>query len=170
VFKKFVQMMLDRVEKQLGAPVDESRYMAEHSLRALYAFSKVRDFADFRRVLPADVYYVAKIAAYRQEDCGSCLQIAVNQAREHQVQRGVIQAAVDRRLDALSPELRLVFRFAEAQANRDDDPEARQQIIRRYGDQGLIEIGLAITSARMFPTLKRALGFSISCSRVKVAV
>ena len=91
-------------------------------LRALYAFSKVRDFADFRRVLPADAYYVAKIAAYRQEDCGSCLQIAVNQAREHQVQRGVIQAAGDRRVDALSPELRLVFRFAEAQANRDDDP------------------------------------------------
>jgi hypothetical protein len=121
-------------------------------------------------VLPADVYYVAKIAAYRQEDCGSCLQIAVNKARNANIPPAVIRAAKDGRLEALPPELRLVFRFAEGQANREDDPPAREEIIRRYGHDGLIELALAITSARTFPTLKRSLGFAISCSRVQVAV
>ena len=165
-----IERKLDAVEKELGAPIDESRYMAKYHLRALWAFSKVLDWAEFRRALPVDAYYVAKIAAYRQEDCGSCLQIAVNKARKANVPLPIIRAAIDRNLDALPPELRLVFLFAEGQANREDDLDARERIIERYGHQGLIELALAITSARTFPTLKRTLGFAISCSRVQVAV
>ena len=161
---------VDKLEKDLGVPLDESRYMIDHHLRAVLAFSTVRSWAEFRRMLPADVYYVAKIAAYRQEDCGSCLQIAVNQARQNGVPPTTIQAAVDRRLDALNPDLRLVYRFAEGQANRQDDPEGRSHIIRRYGHKGLIELALAIASARMFPALKRTLGFATSCSLIRVAV
>jgi hypothetical protein len=121
-------------------------------------------------VIPVDVYYIAKIAAYRQEDCGSCLQISVNLARKANVPAPIIRAAVERRLEALPPELRLVYLFAEGQANRHDDPQAREKIIQRYGHDGLIELALAITSARTFPTLKRSLGFAISCSRAQLAV
>jgi hypothetical protein len=170
MIKGLIDRKLNAVEKELGVPIDESRYMARHNLRALWAFSKVLDWAELRRVLPADVYYVAKIAAYRQEDCGSCLQIAVNKARKANIPPAIIRAAADGRLEALPPELRLVFRFAEGQANREDDPQAREGIIQRYGHDGLIELALAITSARTFPTLKRSLGFAISCSRVQVAV
>jgi hypothetical protein len=165
-----IKKKLDNLEKELGVPIDEARYMAEHNLRASYAFSKVQDFANLRRVLPAEMYYIAKIAAYRQEDCGSCLQIAVNHARKAGLSTATIQAAVDGRLTALSPDAQMIFRFAEAQANREDDPGARKRIIQRFGHDGLIELGLAITSARMFPTLKRVLGYAVSCSRVKVAV
>ena len=165
-----INKKLDSVEKELGVPVDEARYMAEHNLRAFYAFSKVQDFANLRRVLPAEMYYMAKIAAYRQEDCGSCLQIAVNQARKAGLAPAAIQAAVDRNLGALSPDARIIFRFAESQVNREDDPDARAQIIQRFGHDGLIELALALTSARMFPTMKRVLGYAVSCSRVKVAV
>jgi AhpD family alkylhydroperoxidase len=165
-----INKKLDSLEKELGVPIDESRYIAKHHLRALYAFSKVQDFSNLRHVLPAEMYYVAKIAAYRQEDCGSCLQIAVNQARKAGISPVTIQAALDRKVAALSPDAQMIFRFAESQVNREDDPDAREQIIQRFGHQGLIELALALTSARMFPTIKRVLGYAVSCSRVKVAV
>lgn len=170
MIKMFIKRKLDSLEKELGVPVDESRYMAEHNVPALLAFNKVVAIAQHRRILPAAVYYIAKIASYRQEDCGTCVQIAVNQARSHGVSTAVIQAALDRRLNALSPELQMIYRFAEGQANREDDPDTRQRIIDRYGHAGLIELALAITSTRTFPTLKRILGYAKSCSRIKVAV
>ncbi len=45
----------------------------------------------------------------------------------------------------------------------------RDEIVRRWGDRGLVAIGLTLTAARMYPTLKYALGHGRSCSRVTVA-
>lgn len=40
----------------------------------------------------------------------------------------------------------------------------------RYGEEGLVELALAIASARVFPVTKRALGYALSCSKVEVRV
>ncbi len=74
------------------------------------------------------------------------------------------------RTEALPEALREVYQFAEEQANREDNSELRERLRQRYGDHGLIALALAITSAGTFPTLKRALGFATSCSKVQVNV
>ncbi|MGH6911941.1 MAG: hypothetical protein ACREE0_09900 [Phenylobacterium sp.] len=45
----------------------------------------------------------------------------------------------------------------------------RDEIVRRWGDRGLVALGMAITTARMYPTLKYALGYGKACSRITVA-
>ncbi len=45
----------------------------------------------------------------------------------------------------------------------------RDEILRRWGEKGLVAISLALTTARMYPTLKYALGHGRACSRVMVA-
>jgi hypothetical protein len=45
----------------------------------------------------------------------------------------------------------------------------RDEIIARWGDKALVAIGLALTTARMYPTLKYALGHGRTCSKVVVA-
>ena len=45
MMKTLINKKLDSLEKELGVPIDESRYIAEHYLRALYAFSKVQAFS-----------------------------------------------------------------------------------------------------------------------------
>jgi hypothetical protein len=40
----------------------------------------------------------------------------------------------------------------------------------RYGDEGLVELALAIASCRTFPVTKRVLGYAVSCSDVAVHV
>lgn len=72
---------------------------------------------------------------------------------------------------AMGADAALGWRFARASLARDmeaADP-LRDEILRRWGDKGLVAIGMAITTARMYPTLKYALGYGKACSRVTVA-
>ena len=43
-----------------------------------------------------------------------------------------------------------------------------EQARKRYGERGLVSLAFSVTSARMFPTLKRGLGHGAVCSRVVV--
>ncbi|HUZ04617.1 MAG TPA: hypothetical protein VMU62_04615 [Acidobacteriaceae bacterium] len=161
---------IQAAEKFLGVPADETRYMLQHSVKALLAYRGLLKISRYHGPLPVDVYYTAKVAAYRQEDCGSCLQITVNLAKHDSVSSVLLNTLLAGRTEALPETLREVYQFAEEQANRVDNPELRERLRQRYGDDGLIALALAITSAGTFPTLKRALGFATSCSRVQVNV
>lgn len=169
MIRKLLHRAIDRVETRLGVPLDESRFVLDRSLGSFLAFSTVQTWTDRREHLPATIYYVAKIAAYREEDCGTCLQIAVNLARKAGVAAEIVRAAAHGRVESLTPELQDVYRFASQQANRVDDVELREKLRARYGDAALIELALGIAAARMFPTFKRTLGFAISCSKVDLA-
>ena len=166
----FLQRKIKAAEKFLGVPADETRYILRHSVKALLAYGSLQKISRYHGPLPVDVYYTAKVAAYRQEDCGSCLQITVNLARKEGVSAELLRGLVAGRKEILPEPLREVYQFAEEQANRVDNPELRERLRQRYGDHGLIALALAITSAGTFPTLKRALGFATSCSRVQVEI
>ena len=166
----WINHRLNKMQQFLGVPIDETRYILKHSEKALIAYAGLGKISRFQKSLPADVYATAKIAAYKQEDCGSCLQITVNLARKAGVSAELIRTLVAGRTVDLTPELREVYQFAEEQANRVDNPELRERLRQQYGDEGLITLALAITSAGTFPTLKRALGFATSCSRIEIKV
>jgi hypothetical protein len=71
----------------------------------------------------------------------------------------------------MGPDAALAYRFANASLACDmerADP-LRGEIVRRWGEKGLIAIGLALTTARMYPTLKYALGHGRACSKVVIA-
>jgi hypothetical protein len=64
----------------------------------------------------------------------------------------------------------LGWRFARASLARDmnaADP-LRDEILHRWGSKGLVAVSMAITTARMYPTLKYALGHGKACSKVVV--
>ena len=164
----FLNRRLNQMEKFIGVPIDETRYILKHSLDALLACSGLQKLSRYHGPLSAEVYFTAKIAAYRQEDCGSCLQICVNLARKSGVPAELIRDLIAGRTQALPEPLRDVYQFAEEQANRVDNPELRERLRQRYKDAGLIALALTITSARTFPTLKRALGYATRCSRMEI--
>jgi hypothetical protein len=47
--------------------------------------------------------------------------------------------------------------------------ELRTEIVKRWGRQGVISLAFALASARVFPTIKYALGHEQACSRLTVA-
>ena len=44
----------------------------------------------------------------------------------------------------------------------------RDEVVRRWGQKGLVALSMALTSARMYPTLKYAMGHGKACSKVVV--
>src|SRR3989442_43920 len=68
---------LDGVERELGESVEYIRHIARVSLRAFFKFAEFLPASRYRRLLPLDAYHVARIAAARDEDCGTCVQIEV---------------------------------------------------------------------------------------------
>jgi hypothetical protein len=63
----------------------------------------------------------------------------------------------------------LGVRFAEATlARAADADELREQVVARWGRKALVSLGFAITAARMYPTVKYAMGHGQACMRVSV--
>jgi hypothetical protein len=66
-------------------------------------------------------------------------------------------------------EVALAARFTEATLHR--APEAddlREEVMRQFGKRGLIALAFAMLAARMYPTLKYALGHGRACTRLTI--
>jgi len=151
----------------------DSKYMREILNHAPEAFEKYYAFipmAEYRKVTPVEVYYVAKLAAMAEEDCGECLQLNIRFALENDVSREVIRAVIDGE-GSLSDDLRTVYNFTVKVANREDIPqELSISMEKKYGKEIMIELALCIASAKVFPTLRRTLGYARSCSLLEFEI
>jgi hypothetical protein len=133
-------------------------------------FSVVTGLAP-RRDAPLEALAAAGIVATLREDCGPCTQIGVDMAVKGGMDRRVLRAILAGDEAAMGETAALAYRFARASLDRDmeaADP-LREAIVRRWGDKGLVAIALTLTTARMYPTLKYALGYGKACSKVTVA-
>ena len=162
---------LAAAERKLGASLEYVRHLYRVSPGGFFKFARIMPLAAYRKKLPAEPCYVARLVATRHEDCGTCVQIEVNQALADGVAPAVIQATLDGRLDDLPAELAEVYRFAEGVvgATGEEDP-LRDRMRQRWGEAGLAELALAIASCRVFPSVKRALGYATSCSKMRIDV
>src|SRR6476659_9816869 len=140
MLRRLILSRITAAEKTLGVPLDYCRYIIRTSLRASFKFAKFLAVDEYRRVLPPGPCYVARIVAVRHDDCGTCLQIAVNQAKKAGLPAETLRAVLHGNLDDLPDDLRDAYRFADAVV-RNTGPESplRERIRQRYGDEGLIE-------------------------------
>jgi alkylhydroperoxidase family enzyme len=171
MLRRLILARITSVEKEWGVPLDYCRFILRVSLRAFFKFAKFLAVDEYCRVLPPGPCYVARIVAVQHEDCGTCVQIAVSQARKAGVPAELLRAVLDGKWDGLPEELRDACRFAEAVVTSNGEEDVLRERIRlRHGDEGLIEMALAIASCRAFPIIKRALGYAARCSAVTVRV
>jgi hypothetical protein len=162
---------LDAEEKKIGESVDYLRHVVDVSPAAFLRLGSVMPFANSRKVLPKDAWFAAQLVALRAEDCGTCLQIGVNLARQAGVERSLLSSVLASKWDEMPQEMRDVCQFTEAVIDASGGEDAlRETMRRRYGERGLIELSYAIASSRIPPTIKRTLGYAKSCSVVSVAV
>ena len=171
MIRKLILKRLDKEERSLGESVDYMRHLVRTSLPAFFKFALFTPLSQHRRKLPPAPYRVARIVATRDEDCGTCVQIEVNLARKEGVPADVIRAVLNNRPDDLTPALADVYRFARSVVEASGgDEELRERVRARYGEEGLVELALGIAAARVFPVVKRALGYATSCALVEVKI
>ena len=128
MIRTLILKKVNGLEKELGASMDYVRHIVRTSLPAFFKFARLAPFAAYRKRLPAEPYHIACVIAARERDCGSCVQIAINQAKNAGVSTDVLQAAVDRKADRLSPESADVYRFSEAVVTASGDEDGPRRI------------------------------------------
>jgi hypothetical protein len=120
---------------------------------------------------PAAAMAAAGIVGTLAEDCGPCTQISVDIATANGVKPDILRAILAGDRTSMGETAALGYDFARAVLDRhlEDSDEVREEIVRRWGKKAVVALSLALTTARMYPTLKYGLGHGKACSRVIVA-
>lgn len=169
MLKQLVARMIRSQEKATGESADYLRDLYTASPGGFWRFVMFLPMARQQGALPRPAAVAARIAAIHAEDCGPCLQTVVNMSLAAGASRELLAAAVAGDLDAMGHEARLAYEFADAIVHRDPRAEElRPEIEALWGKQGISELALAIASTRVFPTIKRTMGYAQACHRVTI--
>ena len=155
-------------ERAWGYDASYLRELLDVSAVAIIQFGMVSALGH-RRGAPPAALCAARLVGTVSEDCGPCTQLAVDMATREHVAPEILRALLAGDVAGMGDEAGLAYRFARASLARslDADP-LRDEIVRRWGKRGLTALALALTTARMYPTLKYALGHGHACARVLV--
>jgi hypothetical protein len=159
-----------KFERDWNYDASYMRDLIDASPRAAWLFSRAAALGRFRQDIPVEAWCAAGITAVRQEDCGPCTQLGVTMAERAGVSADVLRAILTEDEAAMPAEVALVWRFTRATLAHDPAADAyREAIVQRWGRRALVSIAFAITAARIYPTVKYALGHGQACMRVVVS-
>jgi alkylhydroperoxidase family enzyme len=171
MLRHIILRRIETEERTLGMSLDYLRHILHNSRSAFLKFSLFLPLARHRRTLPAAPYHIARLVATQEADCGTCVQAEVNLARQAGVATAVLEAVIQQRVEELEPEFANIYRFTQAVvAATGEEEELRPWLRAQYGEAGMVELALSIATARVYPTVKRALGYATSCDRVAIQV
>jgi len=160
---------IGKFERDWNYDASYMRDIIEASPRGAWLFSRVAALGQFRRDIPIEAWCAAGITAVRHEDCGPCTQLGVTMAERAGVSGSVLRAVLSDDPAAMPADVALVWRFTRATLAHDAAADAyRDEIGRRWGKRALISLAFAIAAARLYPTVKYALGHGTACTRIVV--
>ena len=167
--KWLLKRAIDRFEREWKYDGSYMRDVIDASPRAAWLFSRAAALGQFRRDVPLEPWYAAGITAVRHEDCGPCTQLGVAMAERAGVSPEVLRAVLADNPDAMPPDVALAWKFTRATLAHDPAAdEYREAIVKRWGRLALVSLAFAITAARIYPTVKYALGHGKACMRIVV--
>lgn len=113
---------------------------------------------------PKEMIHMARLGSTRAEDCGPCVEIVRSFALADRMDKDRLQNALTGRPD--NPVDALAFSFGEAIAAGDIASAAQlgEAIEAEYGRPVRTELTLAAASGRLFPAIKRGLGYASACT------
>lgn len=164
-----LRRLAETFERKWNYDASYLKEMIEISPRAAWMFARATSLGSYRRDVPPHALFAAGITAVRAEDCGPCTQLATTMAERQGMPPDVLRAILSDEVAAMPEDVALAWRFARATIAHDPEAEEhRREIIRRWGPGAVVTLAFAITTARMYPTVKYAMGHGQVCSRVVV--
>ena len=169
MLKWLIRRRIAAFERTWNYDASYVRDILEASPRAALLFNRIAALAAYHRDAPAEALYTAKITTTRAEDCGPCTQLGVTMAERDGIDPALLRAIIDRDEAHMTEAARLGFRFAQATLAHDSAADdLRQQIVQHWGHRALVSLAFAIAGARLFPTVKYALGRGKTCQRITI--
>ncbi len=165
----FAERALKSFSDRYDYDVSYMRHMLKVSPSAFFKFAKLTALSQHCEAAPKDALFAAKLVGAVAEDCGPCVQFAVNMAREAGVDPEQIEAVLKRDRAAMSADTALGFQFADAVVHRaPSEDEVRDVVRTQWGEAAVIDLTLAVQIGRIYPMVKAGLGFSKTCGRVRI--
>ena len=160
---------IESFERKWNYDASYVKEIVDLSPLAAVKFSLATSLGSYRRDVPRSALFAAGITAVRSEDCGPCTQLAVAMAEKQGVRPEVLRALLQDDDIAMPEDVALAWEFTRATLAHDTSADDyRNEIIRRWGPRAVVTLAFAITTARMYPTVKYAMGHGQTCSRVVV--
>lgn len=145
------------------------REIIDASPLAAWRFLNAARLGSYRRDVPIEALVAAGITAVRSEDCGPCTQLATAMAERQGVRAEVLRAILTDDVAAMPDDAALAWRFTKAILAHDPAADDyRAVILERWGPRAVVSLAFAITTARIYPTVKYAMGHGKACVRVVV--
>jgi alkylhydroperoxidase family enzyme len=159
------EAMIRYGEQKLGVALDYLREIAASAPAAFRLLGRVSQLGRSLKPVDRHATHLAALGAAMHDDCGTCVQIHINLARQDGVPGDVLRRAVMGEAGTLPARLATSFRFGEAVAANDPEMhELREKLEADLGKRAVIEMAIGIAFARFYPTIKRALGYAKSCA------
>ena len=137
--------------------------------RAAWMFQRATGLGKYGKGVPMDALAAAGITAVRSEDCGPCTQLGVAMAERAGVDPGVLRAVLMDDPSGMPDHVELAWRFTRATIAHDPSADHyRREIVERWGPRAVVSFAFAILAARMYPTVKYAMGHGQACTRLVV--
>lgn len=143
--------------------------MYDASPAALAGFMKGTALSSHRIAAPLEASEAARLVGVLHEDCGPCVQIVVDMAREKGMGDGQIEAVIAGDLAAMHEDTALGYRFARAIVERHPEVDRLREDVRaRWGDKGVLDVTLNVQISRLYPMIKVGMGYAKNCTMIAV--
>lgn len=156
--------LIDRAEADTGEDAGWMRDIAALGRGAFLRLMGFFSFARLRGTAPTDMALLAGLGAVMAEDCGPCTRIGARYARRLGMGSDKLRAALagGAGLEGASD---LAYRFGRAIASGDPAAdELGEAIEARFGRGVRTELTITAAASRVYPAIKRGLGYAKSCS------
>lgn len=154
---------LQRFSATYGYDTDYLESLLAEAPGAYRAIEPAELMSSYRKDLPLDAHYVARISTTQVEDCGACTQLNLRMAIEAGVKRELLDTLMQTP-EKLPQSLQDVRNHARAVAGSGElEPTCVERLRAHYGDGAFSELAVIITGSRIYPTLKRAMLKNESC-------
>lgn len=145
------------------------RELLESSLQGYRKFEQSMALVSHLELLNLDEHWAAKLTATKTLDCGDCLQLGVKMAIENGVDRQLIASLLYDNTK-LPEQLKEICGFTAGITTNNLSDTLLAKMQSRYSKGQLLEFGIIISGAMMFPTIKRTLGYTKQCSLNKIDI
>ncbi|MDF1736215.1 MAG: hypothetical protein P1U37_13070 [Minwuia sp.] len=162
-----------RALRAFGKHYDYDVSYLEHLLRisprGFFGFRPVMALARHREAVPRDAASAARLVGAMHEDCGPCLQITTDMAREAGMEDDQIDAVLTGAGSRMSSDTALGYQFATALVGRTADLDTAREAVRAaHGERAVVDLTFATQIGRIFPMIKTGLGFGQACQRIQL--
>ena len=162
--------IISQAERRVDAPMPYLRTLADASGAAFSKWLLAMPATMHRSAAPKTAWHLARLGATQGQDCGTCVQVIVNDALREGVSAETLRAALTAP-ETLGEVDGLALAFGRAVATQDPDVLDRAaEVEAAFGHEGHVELAMAVAMCHIFPVVKRGLGLAVACSRVEIAV